>query len=244
MKIALLSFLLLVFSCSQTQKKGKVEINNQDKKETKHKHAHSMEEALKTPSKITSIFLDGYEIFPKELLLLKNLESITFHNCSFKSIPSYAKNLENVKRLEFEKAKIIPDGLKWFVNVSSVLLVKCEFENIPDAICELKKLKYLEIIDSFSAKKLNNCICDLTNIETLKLGMLNLDGIDKGISNLKNIKHLSYVYTGIRSVPNFVFSLPKLEKLTLEYNMLSEIQIKRLDQYSEKIEIIFKQESR
>lgn len=238
------TLLFVFFSCHSHEKK----VIHQEKIITEDSvvadiTASSLEKAMEYPPlRIKSIFLHSHDYFPDELLNFKNLEKITFHQCSIQTIPTEARILENVWNISIIKSLNIPSGLENFQNITYISLAKNNFLNISDNLCAVKSIKRLHIFDSLFETELNPCIYTLDSLIELELCFLLINHVDSQIVNLKQLEKLVFSGTNISKIPDFLFDMSNLNNLEIEYNQLSDVEIERVrKKNSEKLKITIEQ---
>ncbi|KAJ7947225.1 NB-ARC domain disease resistance protein [Quillaja saponaria] len=110
-----------------------------------------------------------------------------------------------------EHCPIILPKLKYL----RVLSLPCgDFETLPNTIGELIHLRYLDL--SFSKiKELTESVCDLYNLQTLKLEQCeSLNILPSAMPNLINLRHLDIARSGIKELPKGMSELNSLQFLS------------------------------
>lgn len=167
------------------------------------------------------------------------------------NLPKNIGNLKNLKVLDISDTYIVtlPKSIGECDSLKEIIVERGNLSNLPDEIGNLKNLEKLEIKNTNSNRNtlttLPNTISNLSSLKTLNLmksgiqsladitfptslETLNLNGIEKGISNsiydCENLIHLDLSNT---LIPNFektdLSKLSKLEKLYLKGNQLNSL---------------------
>lgn len=95
----------------------------------------------------------------------------------------------------------------------------CDFRvTLPASMARLKKLKSLSIDDAYERSfVLPAFLGELTALEELRLGRLELTEVPPFVRSLKRLKRLDLWRNPIREVPAFLAELPELESIELSY---------------------------
>lgn len=141
-----------------------------------------------------------FEEFPKAVLNLTNLESLSYTGNELEEIPLEISNLVNLKTLNFWSNNIreIPSGtLDQLVNLETLTLSYNELSSFPN-------------------------LQGLTNLYSLGLKSNNLTGeVPEWVFGLSNLTYLGLAYNQLTGIPNQFDKLPKLRSLELTQNNFS-----------------------
>lgn len=132
----------------------------------------NIEEALKTPDKVTRLnlqWIKSIDKIPKEVYSFKNLKDL-----QFAVNPNLRNNL---------------DGLGRLTNLEKLTISTTNTTMIPDSIKYLKNLKFLSIIQN-GITKIPECICELQNLESLYLYSNLIEEIPDCIKKMKKLENL------------------------------------------------------
>lgn len=155
-----------------------------------------------------------FEIFPKELVLLKNLESFSYTQCDLDlhDVFNTLSQIHNLKKLYFDHYsedghESLPDS---FVNLQS--LEEIHFENwqhldcLPEDIDKMQSLRVIDVSNSdgpitgYDANivSLPEAIGNLKNLETLDIyGCQNITRLPSSFRHLSSLKHIDIIHSGI-----------------------------------------------
>ena len=183
----------------------------------------NLEHALKHKEIVRRIDLSNQNLneFPKEILILKNLEVLDLSNNQIKEIPSTISKLKKLKVLTIEKnnLKTLPESISELKNLER-LLIKFNQNDFyfPISMPNLQKLKELQCSNLSSFPSF---IFNISTLEKIKIWSSNLTEVPTDINKLQNLKEICLQNNYLKTLPDELFMLPYLEYLNLGGNQFS-----------------------
>jgi len=142
----------------------------------------SLDEALLTPNKVRVLDLSRQKlhIFPKEIIKLKNLQSLKLIKNKLDSIPANISSLKYLQYLNLSKNKLesFPAGVAELSNLKSLIINQNYIKSIPFNIKNLHSLEYLDMWSNDLSEVSEN-IKYLTNLKELDLRVIMLSNKEK-----------------------------------------------------------------
>jgi Leucine-rich repeat (LRR) protein len=170
-------------------------------------------------------------IFPKELLLLLDLEfDIDFFNKSRSSSvfgvrygisKSFAVRDNHVRALYLRGLSVLPESIGSFKYLEHLDLCNNNISKIPESIGSLTSLKALWLSNN-NIENIPDSIGSLISLVSLKLNNNKIQKIPTAIKNLTNLKYLDLKNNEIREIPDILESLKFLEQLDIRYNRIEK----------------------
>jgi Leucine-rich repeat (LRR) protein len=190
---------------------------------------------LKNLRHLTELNIDGadFEIFPKEIVGLANLESFSYIycDCELSDVFDTLAQLPNLKRLYFvyfadhKDGDVLPES---FINLQS--LEEIHFENwiylncLPENIGDMRNLKVLNLSNSDSQigydaniRSLPDSLGDLPNLETLDIfGCQYITQLPAGFARVSTLKDIDIIDSGITELRLTDEQWRRLESLRMQ----------------------------
>lgn len=178
-----------------------------------------MKQALKSPDKVKSLFLNydksqGYEGIEQ----LRSLEQISLRGFSKKQLPSGIGTLKELKNLSISRsgAASLPDWLYELTQLEALSFSSAKLKQIPSKLSQLKQLKYLNLSHN-QIRLINNKVLPAwQKLEVLNLAYNQLEYLPNNIKRLQNLRHLDIRSNQIQTLPATFFEISQIQKLELE----------------------------
>ncbi|QTE23025.1 leucine-rich repeat domain-containing protein [Polaribacter cellanae] len=161
---------------------------------------------------------------PKEIGLLKNLESFYSSNNKFsKKLPIEFYSLTNLKNIEIQGSdlEVVNNNINKLQNIETLKLYFNQIKTLPKSFINLSKLKRV-YLEHNKLKKLPKDLGKL-NISYLSLNNNLIEKLPKSIIYLKNLDSLNLEENYILQLPKRIGKLKNLTYLNLELNKLSQL---------------------
>ena len=114
-------------------------------------------------------------------------------------------------------------GIGYLKSITELDASKCGIKEIPSDISQCKNLKRLELTKSYFLENISESICELENLEFLRISLSGADKLPENIGNLKKLKYLYAVACGITTIPESIGGCESLVVLDLHSNDITEI---------------------
>jgi Leucine-rich repeat (LRR) protein len=236
-RLILLNFYLtisgLTFSQNATVKTDSLFI-------AKHTTYSNLADALKNPDKVYHLDLSfkSLKVFPKEIFLFTNLESLNLYYNALTIIPEEIKKLVNLKHIDFRSNGIseLPADFYSLPNLEILKLSSCKFKSIPADIKNLKALRKIDLsrnpltslpnefaqlhlinldLGNLELKTFPDLICKITTLEELTLRTNMFHDFPQCMADLVNLRELHIGFNKYEFIPLTVFTLTELEELDI-----------------------------
>ncbi|KAL5576149.1 hypothetical protein UlMin_017848 [Ulmus minor] len=129
-------------------------------------------------------------------------------------------NEKNLRTLFIEKERPVGSSvdISLFLNLKCLRTLKlscCGLEKLPDSIGKFIHMRYLDLSYNFNLKELPDSLCNLFNLQTLKLIACDeLERLPEGVGKLANLKHLYVRYSHkLEGLPRGIGRLMRLQVL-------------------------------
>lgn len=158
---------------------------------------------------------------------LTNLRLLSFRrNKSLKDLPKSIGNLKCLEQLTISGAGFIRirSEVSNCTNLKSIIANASNIKELPDNIDNLKKLRNLNLVAN-QIEVLPESMGELEQLEDLSLGSNEINELPKSISNLQNLEAIGLEYNRFKKFPQEVLTLKKLRQLNLHNNNIPTIPI-------------------
>jgi Leucine-rich repeat (LRR) protein len=168
-------------------------------------------------------FRDNFSIYtlPTEILMLENLQTISFFGTFFSTFPVEICSLTNLRKLRFLSGNIteLPAALGDLKQLTRLQINSCKLRHLPKEICLLKQLVYLQL-DKNQITCLPANFCSLTNLKYLDFNFNNIAYLPSDIGSLTSLQDLLLQSNRLESIPSTIGNLTELGNLNLTNNKL------------------------
>lgn len=191
--------------------------------------------------KITAINLSDLDLkeFPKAILKLEDLITLSLRNNYLKMIPEDINKLSSLKELWLESNEIthlansicemtaleklwiggnkihtLPEKIGNLILLKTLRLGSNEIKELPDSFYKLKLLENLSL-SSNRLEYLPDSFCGLTSLKWLSLSNNNLSKLPECLRNLQSLEYLDVSKNPLNKSPE---SIEKLKKLSIKKN--------------------------
>jgi Leucine-rich repeat (LRR) protein len=134
----------------------------------------------------------GLTEIPKEILLFKNLESISLEDNNLRKADfSVLKQLTKLKKLKLQECRLteIPSVVFALTNLEEFDIYLNNISNIPDELFDLKNLKALQIGGN-NLKTLSPSISKLTKLEWIEFSSTQIFKLPDAMTKIKSLKEI------------------------------------------------------
>jgi len=141
-----------------------------------------------------------------EICQLKHLRKLVLFRNLIKKLPEAISNLENLEILDlsYNNLEELTNSFKYLKFLKKIFLHKNEFLSFPREVCNLKSLETLSFNNKLISKK--------------KIQEIPID-----IGNLKNLRVLELQSNYIKTLPDSICQLDRLEELNISRNRIEEL---------------------
>lgn len=141
-----------------------------------------------------------------EICQLKHLRKLVLLRNLIRKLPEAISNLENLEILDlsYNNLEELTNSFKYLKFLKKIFLHKNEFLSFPRDVCNLKSLETLSFNNKLISKK--------------KIQEIPID-----IGNLKNLRVLELQSNYIKTLPDSMCKLDKLEELNISRNSIEEL---------------------
>lgn len=191
---------------------------------------NSMKEALKHPSEVITLELDGEE--EKSLRGIEKLEKLRQLELSYfrtKSIPEEVFNLKNLESLFLNNShfKEISERVGELIDLQCFICYSFEPEigyikSLPTSFTNLQRLEKIEMIGQ-SLEEFPLQIIELDKLRYLRISGSSLNSIPAEISKLATLQHLFLPTNKLTELPESIGKLTNLDKLILFDNPIGKL---------------------
>lgn len=245
---------LKILDLLQTGKKANIKIGLSIVKSNKLDFDFSIYENLFKVLVDINIIKDAKRLETK-LIRIFNINSLSLSSYELHILAPHLDIFTSLKKIDVVRShlKSIPEGLFNTPNLISLNLSVNNLKEISPNILKLKKLKELILgFNSISESSISNVVCKMKQLTCLVLTGNRLKHIPKEIENLDNLKELSlpknslvdlpisfknlhhledlslYHNYNLKGLPECIYQLPKLNKLTISKSNATKNQLLRL----------------
>lgn len=156
----------------------------------------------------------GLKKIPVSLYDLENLETLFLRAKNEKEVPSAIENLKSLRYLNVQiPVKELPASISNLENLRNLRLYDSELIRLPETIGDLTKLEQLYLPSTI--EEISTNIYKLENLKTLSISGWAIEELPKGIDNLVNLEQLYLTGTSLKTIPEDVGTLVKIERLEL-----------------------------
>lgn len=186
---------------------------------------NSMEEALKKPLEVKTLFLviNNLKELPIGIEKLQNLERLALESANF---TNFAKDVErlsklpNLKTLQLKGCNLrtLPKNINLLKNLEIVYLGFNPIQSLPDEFCELENLLFIDFYNATSLKELPPNFGNLKNLEFLGITGTGISTFPESIENCDKLLCITANAAQIEKLPSTFGGLENLCNLNLGYN--------------------------
>jgi len=171
--------------------------------------------------------IDNLKVIPKEILEIRNLQSIQLNYLKDKF--DYETSFERMSSLKISSLSLtnnslnsLPQTITLLKNVTYIDLSDNNFKTLPIEVFALTNLKHIKIqSNNRSFKTIGSGVSSLINLEKINLGNnWQLDGKEAiiSLSSLPKLKDLDFFGCRLDTIPDQIMNFIALEKLNLTRN--------------------------
>ena len=114
-------------------------------------------------------------------------------------------------------------GIGYLKSITELDVSKCGIKEIPSDISQCKKLKRIDLLKAYFLKNIPESICELENLEFLRISLSGADKLPESIGNLKKLKYLYADNCDITTVPESIGGCESLIVLDLHSTDIAKI---------------------
>jgi len=165
---------------------------------------------------------------PKEVLFCENLETLNLFGNNIQDwnlVFSELSKLHNLNNISISINTIDEIPKEFWNKIVGINLLLSDLKDIPFSIVNFKRLKYFEIITQNNFENNIDLICNLNDLEYLKLENCNISKLSSEIGNLTKLKYLFLSNNQIIDIPKEIGKLTELIEIDFSNNKISEIPI-------------------
>ncbi|KKM25226.1 hypothetical protein LCGC14_1597140 [marine sediment metagenome] len=169
-----------------------------------------------TSLKELQVYNNQLKSLPESFGALKSLQILKAFNNNLRQLPDSIGNLESLRMLNLHHNELIslPETVGNLVNLEELLLRGNKLSTLPNSIGRLDNLEVL-VLDENELCKLPDSILDLENLRILGIDGNNVEKLPYSSGSYQNLRALNISNNPIYKMPDFVYGLPKLERLTI-----------------------------
>jgi Leucine-rich repeat (LRR) protein len=171
---------------------------------------------------------------PSNAPSLSQLKSLSLYDCEINSLQGLGV-LDTLETLNVGRnpLKDLPDDFVKLQNLKVLWLDDCYLEGtLPTVICELAQLEELRVSNN-QLTAIPPEIQLLQNLQILGLDRNQLETIPVEIKSLKNLTHLLLRQNGLKELPDIDYNLPRLQILHVSSNQLTSLPVTLFQQCPE-----------
>lgn len=110
------------------------------------------------------------------------------------------------------------EGIGYLTGITSFANAKNDVESIPDEIGKLVNLTEINLLKSYSLKRISPEIGRLSQLKLLNAALTQLEALPSEIGQLKNLEQLNVTATKLTVIPDEVGNIASLKKLDIHSN--------------------------
>lgn len=142
--------------------------------------------------KEVNLWYSGLHQIPKEILLFKNLESLSLED-------------NDLSQADFSILRQLP-------KLKKLKLQECRLKRIPSSIFSLTALEEFDIYSNYISE-IPEALFNLSNLKSLQIGGNNLKSLSSNISKLSKLEWIEFSSTQIMKLPNEMTKLKYLKEV-------------------------------
>lgn len=190
----------------------------------------SLDEALKNPSKATTLLLDNETDDPISISLegIRNLNKLEVLKISGYALPNLSSEICKLSQLrqlfiESPKPVTLPESMEQLSQLK-YLKMSCQQVEFPSGIFSLESLQQLDLSHN-KFTELPSGIDRLSNLQSLNLSFNQLHTLSDNIGNLSHLQYIDFSQNPIAQLPIGVGRIKALQKLDLRNTKLNTSQL-------------------
>ena len=212
-----------------------------------HNKLHSISETITQNKNLLELQFNANQIshISHTINNLQNLEILNLSNNKLSTLPEEISELQKLENLNLDKNQLqaLPKNIGNLQKLKSLHLWswKNQIDEIPESFAKLNSLDYLTICSKKGIKNLE-ILGECKNLEFLDIGISNRVEIPNELSNLVNLRRLSfygYKNSPIKSLPKGLENLPNLRQLYLYGHAFPKFEQTRIKEQLPNCEILF-----
>ncbi len=186
----------------------------------------SLTEAVKTPLEVKNLELknESFELFPSEILQLKNLTRLTITNCGLKEIPEEFCALTNLNELDVSENNLtkLPQEIGNLTFLRTLKASGNQLTEIPTSVSKLENLRLL-VLKGNRIKSLPKNLGMLSGLTGLDISYNQIAMLPVGIVRLRELNTIIANNNSLTNLPEDIRLMTGLSEIIVSNNHLTEL---------------------
>ena len=185
------------------------------------------------------VFGNQLKALPETFGGLNSLEIFNAFDNNLKQLPDSISDLKSLRVLKLYNNKLtsLPETIGNLVNLRELNLSENCLLKLPNSVGRLENLEVFSV-DENNLLTLPNSIIELKNLKILGVGGNNIEELPYSDESFQNVRTLDISNNPIYKIPDFVYKLPKLDRLFIK-GLRSIESLISLDKFKNKHIVVF-----